>query len=221
MTGALQSLIPTVDPVSVATWQPNTQLSLTSNENAIINAALEAIVALKKTFENWEAIGHALKSLRAKADRLKGRKTFDRLREQAGLGTKLLDKTMASKLLRIMDELPAVKSWREGLTEKERFDWASPGAVLKHCPVFAKPETDNEKKPSKLEQTESSLAAALEENAKLKKEIDAGGGDLWTVNDRPQDIARVMVTKLSRTKAERVAREIMRLLAEKREPAPT
>jgi len=48
----------------------------------------------------------------------------------------------------------------------------------------------------------------------MKREIDRGGGDLWTVDDRPQDIACVILGKLSKTKAEKVAREILTALKE-------
>jgi hypothetical protein len=44
----------------------------------------------------------------------------------------------------------------------------------------------------------------------MKREIERGGGDLWSRNDRPQDIARVIVAGLSKNKAEKVAREILR-----------
>jgi hypothetical protein len=57
-------------------------------------------------------------------------------------------------------------------------------------------------------------AEQIEENHRLKREIELGGGDLWTAQDRPDDIAKVMVGKLSRTKAENVARAILRHLKE-------
>jgi hypothetical protein len=36
-----------------------------------------------------------------------------------------------------MANLSAVEDWRAGLTENQRYRWASPSAVFKHCPVFA------------------------------------------------------------------------------------
>jgi hypothetical protein len=31
-----------------------------------------------------------------------------------------------------------VRRWRDTLTEAQRWDWASPSAIFKHCPLFAK-----------------------------------------------------------------------------------
>ena len=55
---------------------------------------------------------------------------------------------------------------------------------------------------------------------RAQEEIKRGGGDLWTKDDRPEDIARIMLTKLSRAKAERVARAMLAALKPaRRDPA--
>jgi hypothetical protein len=63
---------------------------------------------LKKSFEYWQKIGRALKLLRKKADLIGGRRTFDNLRDEAGLGEKQITISVVSKLLRVMDDLDAV-----------------------------------------------------------------------------------------------------------------
>jgi hypothetical protein len=47
----------------------------------------------------------------------------------------------------------------------------------------------------------------------MRREIAQGGGDLWSPEDRPQDIAKVIVGKLTKSKAEKVAREILKILS--------
>jgi hypothetical protein len=44
----------------------------------------------------------------------------------------------------------------------------------------------------------------------MRREIERGGGDLWTAEDRAQDIAKVILSKLTKRKAETVAREILK-----------
>ena len=54
-----------------------------------------------------------------------------------------------------------------------------------------------------------SVVALSEENHRLKREVDVGRGDLWTSNDRPEEIAMVTLAKLSPTEARRVAETIL------------
>ena len=50
----------------------------------------------------------------------------------------------------------------------------------------------------------------------MRKEIEHGGGDLWNKDDKPEDIADIMLTKLSSTKAIRVARAILAKVKERK-----
>jgi hypothetical protein len=115
------------------------------DENVLLEAARDAWGSLKNTFEHWISIGHALKILRDKADRLGGRWSFQKLREQQGLGE--LDKGTITRLLRIMENLPKVVAWRETLTGKQQVEWSSPSAVFKHCPLFKPPKPESERPP--------------------------------------------------------------------------
>jgi len=117
--------------------------SLSHEEITCVEAAREAIVTMKRTFEFWIVIARGLRALKDKAVRLdSGRFTFDRLREREGLGgkrrdgTDVLSKTRVSRLLAILDNLPEIERWRSKLSDKQRFDWASPEAIYRHCPVF-------------------------------------------------------------------------------------
>ena len=46
----------------------------------------------------------------------------------------------------------------------------------------------------------------------MKREIERGGGDLWSKDDRPRDIAKVILGKLTKAKAQKVAEEILMAL---------
>src|SRR5262249_19069308 len=65
------------------------------------------------------------------------RKTFRRILDQQGLGM-VVPPATATRLEAIMANLRDVEEWRASLTENQRFRWASPSAVFKQCPVFAK-----------------------------------------------------------------------------------
>jgi hypothetical protein len=116
--------------------------ALTEQERVYVEGAREALASLRKTFDFWVAIGRGLKALHDKAVGLGGKKTYDRLRAREGLGREVINKTRSSRLLAIIDNLTEVGRWRDGLTESERFKWASPEAVHVHCPLFKKPAGD-------------------------------------------------------------------------------
>jgi hypothetical protein len=94
---------------------------------------------LRRTFDKRVTMGRGLQLLRKKADQIGARNAFNDLRHQHGFGERFYNKTLVSKLLRVMDELEAVEKWRATLTEKQRFEWASPDAIIRHCPVFNPP----------------------------------------------------------------------------------
>jgi hypothetical protein len=112
---------------------------LTKAESACVERALNAVKEMRKTtFGYWVTIGRALKALHIKAEQLKRKKAYNILREREGLGVDIIKKSRSSRLLKIIDNLPEVEKWRATLTDAERFEWASPEAVHRHCPLFAK-----------------------------------------------------------------------------------
>jgi hypothetical protein len=187
--------------------------AMTLDDNEVFEDARQAATQLKRTFPNWMVIGKAVVLARDIADRCGGGKTFMLLIEQQGLG-RIVDKTTASKLLRIMAELPAVTAWHETLTEKQKIDWAAPTTILKRCPVFAKPKPDDdgEQKLTPAEKDRMKLARLIEENHKLKQRDD---GDRFKPTDTADDIATVLVGMFSSTKAQDIARRMLAKLKEK------
>lgn len=190
--------------------------ALTLAEHDKIEAACTAWRSLKetikRTFELWITIGQGLQTLRNKADHLGGRSTFERLRNQAGLGE--IDKGTVSRLLQIMERLPEVTRWHDQLPEYQQVEWASPSALFKHCPIVAKPKiADAEKRLSPMEKLREANIALQAENHSLKQRED---GDRWKPTDTAHDIAVAMVGILTTTKAEQVARNILELLERRR-----
>jgi hypothetical protein len=146
--------------------QPSDLPALNEQRHVYVEQARASLGILRKTFETWVGVGQGLKVLHDFADEIGGKKTYDKLREREGLGRDVINKSRSSRLLAIIDNLPAVEEWRATLTPKQRFEWASPEAVHRHCPVFAKDKPQRVDKPaSPAEQDRMALAAALEEIA--------------------------------------------------------
>jgi hypothetical protein len=112
---------------------------LSDGERSALDLGVDAIAALKKTFDHWLVIAHGVAIIRKQADRRGGKKTFHRLLQRAGYGV-LVDKSRSSltRLVQIAAREDEVRRWRDTLTEAQRWDWASPSAIFKHCPLFAK-----------------------------------------------------------------------------------
>jgi hypothetical protein len=193
---------------------------LTQQERTYVEAALEAMQSLKKTFEFWMAIGQGLKALRDKAGHLGGKFTFDRLREREGLGPETINKTRVSRLLTILEQRTEVERWRARLSDKQRFDWASPEAVWNHCPLFHPASGGSahaqQQRPSRTVELERVNAELQEENHKLKQR----DGSLFDYRrDSLRDIASTLIARGTPGRAEGLAREILAQLKAKKMPA--
>ena len=77
------------------------------------------------------------------------------------------------------------------------------------------PDPNAPPKVSPYQKLSESVAALQEENDRMRREIERGGGDLWNCNDRPRDIARIFIQQCgSKSKAEKAAREVLKTLRE-------
>jgi hypothetical protein len=124
-----------------------------------------------------------------------------------------LDKGDRARLFDVMDRLVDIETWLEKLPLTERLRLNHPNSVWRRWKAAtAEPKPDAEKKSSPFEKLKESVAQLEEENARMKREIERGGGDLWSANDRPKDIANIMIKTLGRRKAEKAAREILSAL---------
>jgi hypothetical protein len=132
--------------------------SLSPEESICVEQARAALASVKRTFEFWVALARGLAMLRAKADAIGGSFTFARLREREGFGG--LHRATVHNLTRLHERLPEVEAWRATLTERERFRWAGPEVILRHCPAFTRPNPARAAKPPRIEPTASVDAIA-------------------------------------------------------------
>jgi len=141
---------------------------LTQDELIEVGAARDAWISIKRTFEMWVTIGRGVQRLRAKADAIGGRRTFQRLMDQNGLGELCSPKLKAvtTRLLKIIDNLGPVGAWHASLESHQRVAWASPTSVYRHCPVFAEAKAlkpkDNGKRPVRKMQFEIAFDSIVE-----------------------------------------------------------
>jgi hypothetical protein len=159
-------------------------LDLDPEERPSVDAAYEAVQTLKKTFEVWIVILRGLETLKAKADRMGGKKTFQRLREQHGLRNAVVTDAQVSNLFRISERLPEVEEWRrDELDDKRRYRWSAPNTIIKHCPIFQRPSSskprpkpairkeDNAVLEARIKELEAELVFARERIRELETEL--------------------------------------------------
>src|SRR3954447_18092636 len=83
---------------------------LTGRRLEVVKAGREALALARKSFDFWIAIGQALKELRDFADDIGGISTFKQLRKREGYDE--VPTARVSRLLTIIENLPAVNDWR-------------------------------------------------------------------------------------------------------------
>jgi hypothetical protein len=179
-------------------------------EIAVIEAGRTAMQSLQKTLDLWLAVGAAIKVLRDKADRDGRKQVFKRLMRQNGFAMekpdKVIDKGLVSHLLDVLARKTEVVAWHETLSPKQRREWSAPNTIKKHCPIFAKPRPDGEKKLTPAEKDRQALAAALEENERLKKQK---ADERFTPTDTAENVAVTIVAMFSPGKVEDICRRAL------------
>jgi hypothetical protein len=125
-----------------------------------------------------------------------------------------LDKGDRFRLFDVMDHLKEIDGWLKKLPESERLRLNHPSSVWRRWKAAtAAPKSDTEPKTSPYKKLQAEHMALIEERDRYKREVDRGGGDLWNKTDRPKDISKVMINQLGKTKAEKVAHEILKLVS--------
>jgi hypothetical protein len=154
--------------------------NLTSEEERLFENARQAVAKIKRTFETWMVIARGVEAARNRADRLKGKKVFERILTQQGIDgvlgkTPATVKSTATRLLKILAHEKEVMAWRGKLSDCERTQWASPTAVYRRCPVFQyQAERDGEKKAKTPKPSPAERIKELEvANAHLQEELSA------------------------------------------------
>jgi hypothetical protein len=197
----------------------NPALPIEPPVHAAVRQGQEAWQRLRShsTWEDWKKVGAALVIGRAEAmrdghvNKPKGRSynaAINAFLKKFGFDG--LDSGDRSRLFDVMDHQNRIEAWLGKLLPKERLRLNHPASVWRRWrAATAEPK---EQKVSRQQQAKDELIRLQEDNDRLRREIDRGGGDLWSADDRPRDIARVILGKLSKSKAEKVAREILNAL---------
>jgi hypothetical protein len=117
------------------------ETAFTDAELAVFATARRASADLRRTtFSNWILVGHALLLARKRAAAIGGHVRAQRAAAKTILAEHGLSFAAGnSRLLQIMEKLPAVELWRETLTDVEKARWSSPQSVYNKCGAFDRP----------------------------------------------------------------------------------
>jgi hypothetical protein len=194
-------------------------------EHAIVRQGQEAWGRLRNnsTWEDWKKVGaaHVIGRTTAMRDghinKPKGRSYNAAFSAwQKKFGFQGLDKGDRSRLFDVMDHLNEIDGWLKKLSDTERLRLNHPSSLWrKWKAATATPKPDTKPKPSSMQKLKDELVTVIEERDRYKREIDQGGGDLWNVQDHPRDIAKVIFDKVGKSKAEKVARAILKMMGGK------
>jgi hypothetical protein len=187
-----------------------------SAPDEVIRRGQEAMARQRRAFEDWMAIAEALQIGRAEVMREVHTNSPTGKRYEKAMAEwliahsfHLIDKGARNRLRECLKHKDEIEKWRARLTDTERFRFNHPDTVLrkwKAATVIPNPNA-----PPKT----SAFAKLKEANIKLQEKLHrtehevARGADLWTSDDTAEAIARVMLDRLSISKAERVARAIL------------
>jgi hypothetical protein len=131
-------------------------------------------------------------------------------------GFKEIDKGARSRLLDCLKHKAEIQAWRARLTDGERWKLNHPDTVLKKWKASTVVPDPNAppKSPTAMQKLKDEVVNLQEANDRMRREIERGGGDLWAPEDRPRDIAKIILGKLTKDKAKKVARIILAGLKE-------
>jgi hypothetical protein len=189
----------------------------TDQEHATVLRGQEAWHRLRhdQTWEDWQHVGAAHLIGRTRAMHEAGvNRPFGRRYKIAfagwlrKFGFENFDKADRSRLFIVMDHLHEIETWRATLTPTQRLRLNHPSAVLRKW----RSARNRNCRQGPIEKCRQENSALKQEIFRLRRECERFGGDLWDPADRPEDIATVMVAKLSRSKAAAVACAILKAL---------
>jgi hypothetical protein len=136
-------------------------------------------------------------------------------------GFHLIDKCTRNHLFECLKHRAEIAKWLAPLTEGERFNLNHPTTVLRKWKAkTVVPDPNEPRKPSPIAKLKEVNIELQEKLHRAEQELSRGGGGLWSANDAADDVATVMVAKLSKDKAESVARAILKLTNKKSASAP-
>jgi hypothetical protein len=186
----------------------------------VVRLGQEAMQRKRRAWVDWLAIADALQEGRTEVMRAvhtnvpTGRRYEKTMGEWLiAHGFKEIDKGARNRLLDCLKHKTEIEKWRARLTDSERWKFNHPDTVLRKWKASTVvPDPNGPPRVSRYQELNDSVRTLQEENDRMRREIERGG-DLWNSDDRPRDIARIVIQQCkSKTKAENVAREILKAL---------
>jgi hypothetical protein len=193
----------------------------TDQEQATVLHGQEAWDRLRhgQTWEDWKRVGaaHLIGRSRAMHEAGVNRPVGHRYNAAFAawlkkFGFQDLDKGDRYRLFVVMDHLQEIETWRATLTPTERLRLNHPSAALRKWRSAIAISGNQNCRLSPIEKCRQETSTLKQEIFRLRRECERFGGDLWDPADRPEDIATVMVAKLSKNKAAAVANAILKVL---------
>jgi hypothetical protein len=195
-----------------------------SSISEVVRLGQEAMQRKRRSWDDWQLIAEALQAGRTEVMRALHTNEANGRRYEKAMGDwlvangfKEIDKSARSRLLDCLKYRAEIQAWRARLTDSERWKLNHPDTVLRKWKASTMVLDPNATpRVSPYQRLSESVARLQEENDRMQREIARGGGDLWSKTDRPKDISKVMIDQLGKTKAEKVAREILTAVREAR-----
>jgi hypothetical protein len=184
----------------------------------IIRRGKYAMEQLRRGFDDWMDVAKALQVGRAEGMRAAQSNEPKGKRYEKIMGEWLLahsfhviDKGTRNRLLECLQHRTAIEKWRATLTEGERFRFNHPDTVLRKWKAAtivpnAPPKTSAF---GKLKEININLQERLH---RAEHVLEIGGGDLWSRGDTADDIANVVLAKLTANKAKDAAHAVLKKL---------
>ncbi len=166
----------------------------------------------KRLWEDWLLVGKAVERvqghamLAAQTNRPEGKRFCQQhadLLRRAGLDW--IDKATRSRLLECLKHGEEIDAFLAKLSDAKRSKINHPNSVWR---AYQKSTSE----PTAPKQ--SAISELRAENARLRREVESGGGDLWAASDTAKDIAMVIRSKVTPSKAKAIADELKRLAKE-------
>jgi hypothetical protein len=187
-----------------------------SSVSEVVRLGQEAMSRKRRGWDDWLLIAEALQVGRTEVMRaVHTNEPSGRRYEKAmadwllANGFKEIDKSVRKRLLDCLKHKAEIEKWRAQLTDSERFKFNHPDTVLRKWKASTVvPDPNAPAKVSPYQKLQADHMALIEERDRYKREVERGGGDLWTPQDRPRDIARVIIDKVGTSKALSIVEEI-------------
>jgi hypothetical protein len=201
----------------------STEERLHDKREARIAAGREAWAHLQKHehFKDWLAIADAIAAVREEAMSLAHSNTpqgppyraaYRRIIEGREPWIAGINEATRSHCCWLVDNLPAVMTWRETLTFEQRDTWNHPTTIRRQYErshQAKEPKAEETDLLTPLQQAKQKIIELQEENDKLRRQVKAmqNEGSLFDIKqDTPSMIARVIAAHVGRTKRFEIAK---------------